>query len=221
MSRSLTEALEGAVFTCGKCKCDGRVAFCQKVITGPKVPGQVDDSETEMLTTRFFSRRLAFGNIPVNVIEPPACAGRGASTSAANATTSTIQRRHIAHVVVAPRIDCQMPNRRAVFNRRRRQGGEEVVVKNKCASPFTEAEFEIRWGVGIDAPSELIDLGLLRGVVEKNGADLSFAGESLGQGREKSREALLASPATMLALREAILATGPVRPGRRSEKAEA
>jgi recombination protein RecA len=95
------------------------------------------------------------------------------------------------------------------------------VVKNKCASPFTEAEFEIRWGVGIDAASELLDLGTLRGVVEKNGSYLSFAGESLGQGKEKAREALLASPATMLALREAVLATGPVKPGRRSEKAEA
>ncbi len=32
------------------------------------------------------------------------------------------------------------------------------LVKNKCAPPFTEAEFEIRWGTGIDAMSELLDL---------------------------------------------------------------
>src|SRR5450631_1558414 len=49
--------------------------------------------------------------------------------------------------------------------------GEEVVggrtrvkvAKNKMAPPFTEAEFEIRWGTGVDAASELIDLGLARG----------------------------------------------------------
>ncbi len=32
------------------------------------------------------------------------------------------------------------------------------VVKNKCAPPFTEAEFDIRWGAGIDTASELLDL---------------------------------------------------------------
>lgn len=34
----------GALFMCGACKCDGRVAYCQKVITGPFVPGQWDDA---------------------------------------------------------------------------------------------------------------------------------------------------------------------------------
>ncbi len=88
------------------------------------------------------------------------------------------------------------------------------VVKNKLAPPFTEAEFEIRWGMGIDPASELLDLGVARGVVDKSGAHLSFAGEALGHGRERAREALLAKPATMLALREAILASGPSKPGR-------
>src|SRR5207253_43244 len=39
------------------------------------------------------------------------------------------------------------------------------VAKNKCAPPFTEAEFEIRYGTGVDSMSELIDLGVLRGLV--------------------------------------------------------
>ncbi|GAC1353008.1 MAG: recombinase RecA [Polyangiales bacterium] len=85
------------------------------------------------------------------------------------------------------------------------------VVKNKCAPPFAEAEFEIRWGTGIDAASELLDLGVAFGVVEKSGAYLSFAGESLGQGRERAREALLANPATLLALREAVMASRPTK----------
>jgi recombination protein RecA len=94
------------------------------------------------------------------------------------------------------------------------------VVKNKCAPPFTEAEFDIRWGVGIDAPSELLDLAVARGIVEKSGSYLSFGGENLGQGRERAREAILASATIAQALREAVVASGPLTPGRR-EKAEA
>lgn len=66
------------------------------------------------------------------------------------------------------------------------------VVKNKCAQPFTEAEFDIRWGTGIDAPSDLLDAATTAGVVEKNGSHLSFKGESFAQGKEKAREALIA-----------------------------
>lgn len=79
--------------------------------------------------------------------------------------------------------------------------GEEVVgnrtrvkvVKNKCAQPFTEAEFDIRWGVGIDAASDLLDLATIAGVVEKNGAHFAFDGSNFGHGREKARSALLGS----------------------------
>jgi recombination protein RecA len=65
------------------------------------------------------------------------------------------------------------------------------VVKNKCAVPFKEAEFDIRWGMGIDWPSDLLDVAVTLGVVDKNGAHYVFAGESLGQGRERAREALM------------------------------
>src|SRR3954471_20675586 len=49
------------------------------------------------------------------------------------------------------------------------------VVKNKMAPPFREAEFAIRWGTGIDAAADLLDMGVMLGVVEKSGAHLSFA----------------------------------------------
>ncbi|HEX2882646.1 MAG TPA: recombinase RecA, partial [Polyangiaceae bacterium] len=68
------------------------------------------------------------------------------------------------------------------------------VVKNKCAQPFTEAEFDIRWGTGIDAPADLLDAASSAGVIEKNGSHLAFKGESFAQGREKAREALIAQP---------------------------
>jgi recombination protein RecA len=91
------------------------------------------------------------------------------------------------------------------------------VAKNKCAPPFTEAEFEIRWGAGIDRLTELLDLGVARGLVDKAGSHLSFAGSPLGNGRERSRDVLGASSELQSTLRQAIFASGPVRPGRRVE----
>ncbi len=93
------------------------------------------------------------------------------------------------------------------------------LAKNKCAPPFTEAEFEIRYGTGVDVAAELIDLGLARGLVEKSGNHLSFAGTQLGNGREKSRDALAQSPELQSTIRQAIWASGPVRPGRREAAA--
>jgi recombination protein RecA len=91
------------------------------------------------------------------------------------------------------------------------------VAKNKCAPPFCEAEFEIRWGMGVDPVSELLDLGMSRGLIDKSGNHLSFAGKPLANGRERSREALAADIELQSTLRQAILASGPVRPGRRAE----
>jgi recombination protein RecA len=91
------------------------------------------------------------------------------------------------------------------------------VAKNKCAPPFTEAEFEIRWGTGVDRVTELLDLGISRGLVDKAGNHLSFAGAPLGNGRERSRDSLTASVDLQNTLRQAIIASGPVRPGRRVE----
>jgi recombination protein RecA len=91
------------------------------------------------------------------------------------------------------------------------------VAKNKCAPPFCEAEFDIRWGAGVDPIGELIDLGLSRGLVDKSGNHLSFAGAPLGNGREKSRELLASNLELQSTLRQAIIAAGPTRPGRRVE----
>jgi recombination protein RecA len=68
------------------------------------------------------------------------------------------------------------------------------VVKNKVAPPFREAEFDIRWGTGVDRHAELVDLGVERGLVEKAGAHLSLDGERIGQGRERAVEWLKAHP---------------------------
>jgi recombination protein RecA len=65
------------------------------------------------------------------------------------------------------------------------------VVKNKLAPPFQTVEFDIRYGHGIDAVGDLVDLAVARNIIEKNGSHYSFAGERIGQGRETVRAAML------------------------------
>jgi recombination protein RecA len=86
------------------------------------------------------------------------------------------------------------------------------VVKNKLAPPFREAEFDIRWGEGVDATGELIDWGLEAGVVSRSGAHLALGGVSLGQGRERARQTLLASGEVRAEL-ERLLGEGERGPG--------
>ena len=80
------------------------------------------------------------------------------------------------------------------------------VVKNKCAHPFAEAEFDIRWGIGVDPVGDLLDTAERLGVVTKNGAHYAFGGKSFAQGREKARELLLAQADARTALENATLA---------------
>ena len=68
------------------------------------------------------------------------------------------------------------------------------VVKNKLAPPFRKAEFDIRYGKGIDAVGDLLDRAVEANVVEKSGAYYRFKGTNLAQGREKTRAALEADP---------------------------
>lgn len=64
------------------------------------------------------------------------------------------------------------------------------VVKNKLASPFREAEFDIVYGEGISKEGDLIDLGVANNVLEKSGSWLSYKGERIGQGRENAKQFL-------------------------------
>jgi recombination protein RecA len=61
------------------------------------------------------------------------------------------------------------------------------VVKNKVAAPFREAEFDIIYGEGVSREGDLLDLGVMKGVLEKSGTWLSYKGERIGQGRENAR----------------------------------
>jgi len=64
------------------------------------------------------------------------------------------------------------------------------VVKNKVASPFREAEFDIIYGEGISKEGDLLDLGVAQNLIEKSGSWFSYKGDRIGQGRENARQFL-------------------------------
>ncbi len=68
------------------------------------------------------------------------------------------------------------------------------VVKNKCAPPFRESEFDIMYGEGISKEGDLLDLAVNHNIVEKSGAWFSFKGERLGQGRDNVKNMLKTNP---------------------------
>ncbi|HEX9982527.1 MAG TPA: recombinase RecA [Thermoanaerobaculia bacterium] len=73
--------------------------------------------------------------------------------------------------------------------------GEEVVgsrvkvkvVKNKCAAPFRQAEFDVGYGEGISKTGELLDIGIENKIIEKSGSWFSYGDVRLGQGRENAK----------------------------------
>src|SRR6478752_1321332 len=68
------------------------------------------------------------------------------------------------------------------------------VVKNKCAPPFQEAEFDIVYNKGINREGEVVDLGSELMLLEKSGSHYLLGGERIGQGRERACEWLRERP---------------------------
>ena len=68
------------------------------------------------------------------------------------------------------------------------------VVKNKVAPPFKQVEFDILYGRGISRIGEVIDIGSELDILEKAGTWYSYAGQRLGQGKEKVRDFLQEHP---------------------------
>ena len=86
------------------------------------------------------------------------------------------------------------------------------VVKNKVASPFKQAEFDIMYGKGISAEGSLLDIGVDLNIVKKSGAWYTYEGEQLGQGRENAKSFLTDSPELMVEISEKILTQVGIRP---------
>lgn len=68
------------------------------------------------------------------------------------------------------------------------------VVKNKCASPFRETEFDIMYGTGISKTGEIVDLGVECKIIDKSGSWFEYDGNKLGQGRENVKQHLSKNP---------------------------
>jgi len=74
-----------------------------------------------------------------------------------------------------------------------------TVVKNKIAPPFRKVEFDILFNHGISREGELLDMGLVNGIVLRSGTWYSLKhpteGEiRLGQGQERARRFLIDNP---------------------------
>lgn len=79
------------------------------------------------------------------------------------------------------------------------------VVKNKLASPFRQADFQIIYGEGISKNGEILELGVAQKLIEKAGAWYSYNGEKIGQGRANSMRWLADNPEICKQIEQTIL----------------
>ena len=91
------------------------------------------------------------------------------------------------------------------------------VVKNKCAPPFKQAEFDIMYGKGISREGSLLDVGVELGLVKKSGAWFTYEGEQLGQGRENAKTFLSENVDMMVEISERIRQEVGIEPVDESE----
>ncbi|MBI2420742.1 MAG: recombinase RecA [Candidatus Levybacteria bacterium] len=68
------------------------------------------------------------------------------------------------------------------------------IVKNKVASPFRIAEFDVMGDVGISKEGGIVDVGLEMGAIQKSGAFFRYGDLMLGQGREATKMFLKEKP---------------------------
>ena len=64
------------------------------------------------------------------------------------------------------------------------------IVKNKLASPYKSADFDIIYGKGVSNTGCILDLGVECGLVEKSGAWFAYNGDKIGQGKENAKNYL-------------------------------
>jgi recombination protein RecA len=78
------------------------------------------------------------------------------------------------------------------------------VVKNKMAPPFKLAEFDIIYGQGISKVGEIIDLGVVAGIISKSGSWFSYGDTKIGQGRDAVKDFLNDNPEVSLEIENKI-----------------
>jgi recombination protein RecA len=94
------------------------------------------------------------------------------------------------------------------------------VVKNKVAPPFKQVIFDILYGEGISRESELIELGVQHGLIDKTGAWYSYKGDRLGQGKDNVRQYLKENAAVAEEIETALRAQALPESAQAEEPAE-
>lgn len=61
------------------------------------------------------------------------------------------------------------------------------IVKNKVAPPFRNVEVDLIYGYGFSRESDLLDIAIAKGVIDKSGAWYSYKDVRFAQGRENAR----------------------------------
>lgn len=79
------------------------------------------------------------------------------------------------------------------------------VVKNKCAAPFKNAEFDLIFGEGIDGIGEIIDAAVSKNIIQKSGSWFSCNNAKLGQGRDNVRQLLKDNPGLLKEIETKVL----------------
>ncbi len=79
------------------------------------------------------------------------------------------------------------------------------VLKNKVAPPFRQAEFDIFFNEGISRVGELVDLGVMKEIIDKSGSWYSYGGNRIGQGRENVKQYLKGNPETALEIETKVI----------------
>lgn len=78
------------------------------------------------------------------------------------------------------------------------------IVKNKVAAPFKTAEFDIYYNEGISRFSDIINLGIKKGIVKKSGSWFQYQNKKLGQGLESAKDFLKSDPALAKEIEKAV-----------------
>jgi len=68
------------------------------------------------------------------------------------------------------------------------------ITKNKVAPPFRQAEIDLMYDYGFSKESDVLDLGVEAGIIEKRGAFYRYNEDVIGQGRENAKQYLRENP---------------------------
>ena len=85
------------------------------------------------------------------------------------------------------------------------------VVKNKCAPPFRQAEFDLMYNQGISREGDILDRAAEAGIIEKSGTWFSFEGTRMGQGRENAKRFLRDNPEIFEGVSELVYAHAGIK----------